>query len=157
MGYPSFNKNDSRVAFTALNGTQYNTNYIILNTDKISSSATPLALFTDAKWPVYFATGDRAIGDEVVTGIAEQTQKKMSMTCYPTSFINEVSVKLDQQIISDSRIELINSMGQKVYTYSAPPSSEETMFLNLENVKSGFYVLRISNAKNMGTCRIVKK
>ena len=157
LGWPSFNKNDSRIAFTALNGAQYNTNYIILNTDKISSSATPLALFTDAKWPVYFATGDRAIGDEVVTGIAEQTQKKMSMTCYPTSFINEVSVKLDQQIMSDSRIELINSMGQKVYTYSALPSNEETMFLNLENVKSGYYVLRISNAKNMGTCRIVKK
>ena len=121
LGWPSFNKNDSRVAFTSFDGTHYSTNYIVLNSDKISSSGSALGLFADAKWPVYFATGDRETGDKVVTGISVKTQmeQKTSMNCYPTSFMNEVSVKFDHPVLSDAKVELINTMGQKVYTSPA--------------------------------------
>ena len=44
LGYPTFNKNDSRVAFTSLNGAQHNIDYVVLNIDKISASGSPLGL-----------------------------------------------------------------------------------------------------------------
>jgi bacillolysin len=157
LGWPSFNKNDTRIAFTSQAGTAYSTNYIVLNSDKISSSQTAVGLFSDAKWPVYFAAGDRVIGDEVVTGILEETKKKTPMACFPTSVTNQISVKLDNPLVSGSSVELINSMGQKIYSFSPQSSGKDVMVLNLESVKTGYYILRVSDNKNMGTCRIAKQ
>jgi Zn-dependent metalloprotease len=61
LGWPTFNKNDTRIAFTSHDGTAYNTHYIVLNSDKISSGLSPVDMFSNAKWPVYFAVGDRVI------------------------------------------------------------------------------------------------
>lgn len=156
-GWPTFNKNDTRIAFTSQSGVAYNTNYIVLNSDKISSSQSAVGLFSDAKWPVYFAVGDRVIGDEIVTGILEETKRKTPMACFPTSVTNQVSVKLDKPLVSGSSVELINSIGQKIYSFNPQSSNENVMVLNLESVKTGYYILRVSDNKNMGACRIVKR
>jgi Zn-dependent metalloprotease len=155
LGWPTFDKNDSRIAFTSLDGSDYNTNYIVLNSDKISSGQTAVGMFSNAKWPVYFAVGDRVIGDEVVTGIAEE-KKKTPMACFPTSVTDQVSVMSEMPLLPGSRVELINSLGQKIYSFVPQPSGEEAIILNLENIKTGYYLLRVSDAKSMGTCRIAK-
>ncbi|MEX2231603.1 MAG: M4 family metallopeptidase [Cyclobacteriaceae bacterium] len=157
LGWPSYNKADSRIAFTSLDGTQYTTNYIVLNSDKISSSTSAVGLFSDAKWPVYFSAGEREIGDQLVTGISEYKQEKMSLTCYPTNFTDKVVVVLDQQMISGSNVELINTMAQKVYAYRVSPSGDPSILLDLENIPPGYYFLRVTNSHKRGACRIVKK
>jgi bacillolysin len=157
LGWPTFNKSDTRIAFTSHDGTAYSTQYIVLNSDKISSSQTAVGMFLDTKWPVYFALGDRVIGDEVVTGIQEETTKRTAMTCFPTSITNQVSVQSDKPILSASSVELINLMGQKIYSFIPQSYDEEVMVLNLESVKAGHYILRVSNARGMGSCRVEKK
>jgi Zn-dependent metalloprotease len=157
LGWPSYNNADSRIAFTSMEDeTTYNTNYITLNSDKISSGVAATGLFTDAKWPVYFSTGEREIGDQIITGILEQARENISLNCYPTIFTDEVSIALDQKVISGSRIELFNTMAQSVYDFSTRSSDEKSITLNLENIKTGYYVLRISNVEKTGTCRIFK-
>lgn len=59
LGYPSFSKNDDRIAFTKTDGLYESIYSIGLAADKISPAGTESRIMTDAKWPVFFATGAR--------------------------------------------------------------------------------------------------
>ncbi|MBA4058193.1 MAG: metalloprotease, partial [Marivirga sp.] len=158
LGWPSFNKNDSRVAFTALDtDSEYAINYILLNSDKISSSGGVVNLLELKKWPVYFATGEREIGEEVITDVLDETNGEVALSCYPNPFGNEISLLLKEPLIAGSKIEINNSMGQRVFTYTAESSGNQALPLDLANLKPGYYILRISNAKKVGSCKIVKR
>ncbi len=71
VGYPSFSKADDKIAYSALdNSSNPVIGVITLNPDKISSSVSPTLLITDAKWPVYYATGIRTLGFAPVANFA---------------------------------------------------------------------------------------
>ena len=59
LGYPSFSKNDDRIAFMKSDGLTESIYSIGLAADKISPSGTGSRIITDAKWPVFFAVGAR--------------------------------------------------------------------------------------------------
>lgn len=61
LGYPSFSKNDDRIAFTKADGLSQSIYTIGLGADKISPAGTESGYIQDARWPVYFATGERAL------------------------------------------------------------------------------------------------
>ena len=62
-GYPVYSVDDDKIAFSALNTSNAEVVAVINVTgDKITSSGTASILIPDAKWPVYYATGDRALG-----------------------------------------------------------------------------------------------
>ena len=63
LGLPSFSKNDDRVAYTALStGDEDVVAGINLDQSKITGSGNPFAMIMNAKWPVYFASGERDLG-----------------------------------------------------------------------------------------------
>ena len=63
LGYPSFSKNDNKIAFSAINTNDEEVIADIgLSSDKITPSGTANVLVPNAKWPVYYATGDRTLG-----------------------------------------------------------------------------------------------
>ena len=126
IGWPSYNRDDSKIAYTALNGlTDYKSSVIALNSDKISSSTTATTLYTSTKWPVYFATGERVIGDEVITGVLEESTSKVAMSCYPNPFVQEVFTQFSEPLSAGCSVEVMNSMGQKVYEYKPKFSPDE--------------------------------
>jgi Zn-dependent metalloprotease/PKD repeat protein len=63
LGYPSFSNNDDKIAFSALTtGDEEVVATIGLSADKISPSGDASALIPNAKWPVFYATGERTLG-----------------------------------------------------------------------------------------------
>jgi len=157
LGWPSFNKNDTHLAFTGLSGVDYTADDIVLSSDKISSSATAVTLFTSAKWPIYFATGEREIGEEVITGVLDEAEKTVSINCFPNPFTRDVSVQLTEPLVSGSRVEVLSSMGQTVYESIARYPTEGILEMSLENLRSGSYIIRISTGNKTGGCKIIKK
>ncbi|NLE35142.1 MAG: T9SS type A sorting domain-containing protein [Bacteroidales bacterium] len=59
LGYPSFSKNDDKIAFTKTDGLAESIYSIGLDANKISPVGTASRMIADAKWPVFFATGAR--------------------------------------------------------------------------------------------------
>jgi len=59
LGYPSFSKNDDRIAFMKNDGVSQSIYTIGLGADKISPVGTESKIIPDAKWPVFFAIGER--------------------------------------------------------------------------------------------------
>jgi bacillolysin len=158
LGWPSFNKNDSRIAFTSLDSNgKFNASYVTLNSDKISSSASIVDLYTDAKWPLYFSTGERDIEDKVITDVTEGVNDAVTLYCYPNPFSRTISLNIGVPYALKNSIEVINQMGQKVYEYTALHGHEEPTQLNLEDLPSGFYLIRTSSTKESGFCRVVKE
>ncbi len=63
FGYPTFSKQDNKIAFNAYNTSNEEVIATIgLGTDKISPSGTATVLINYAQWPVYYATGTRVLG-----------------------------------------------------------------------------------------------
>ena len=63
LGFPSYSKNDDKIAFSTL--TTQNVDIVAtinLAQNKISGSGSTVSLINYAKWPVYFATGERTLG-----------------------------------------------------------------------------------------------
>ncbi len=63
LGFPSFSKDDRRLAFSAKTTSDDEVvGMISLASNKISSSGNASILVEDAKWPVFFSTGSRTLG-----------------------------------------------------------------------------------------------
>jgi bacillolysin len=154
LGFPSFNKNDARVAFTIEDGVEiYHTGFVNLNSDKISSSESEATtLFETSKWAVYFATGDRI--DDDVTGVEEEP-KHVTLTCYPNPFETEISLALTEDFALGGKVEVMNLMGQRLYDLEANPSAGE-ISLKFDNLPAGQYIIRIRDGDSVGACRVVK-
>ncbi len=156
LGWPSYNKNDTRVAYTSDNGaTNSQTNYVSLNSDKISSNGVVIGIYDKTQWPVYFSTGDRGIGDDEVTGIPEE-KKLVSLSCYPNPFVDDISLLLNQDIIGKGKVEITNLMGQRIVDFKIERSTNGALLLNVHNLLPGQYILHFHDGKTTGTCKVLK-
>lgn len=155
LGFPSYDKNDTRIGFTSMLDDQsdYKTSYIKLAADKISSANGEIEMYANTKWPVYFATGDREIGDEVITSIPEETAA--GFTCYPNPFVREVNLQFNEPT-TNSRVVIMNTLGQRVFEYNIESAGTTPIPLNLEGLKSGYYVMKVSSNNRVGSFKLVK-
>ncbi len=63
IGYPTFSKKDNAIAFSALDDQNYEVVGIVqLAANKIEASGNASLLIEDAKWPVFYASGQRPLG-----------------------------------------------------------------------------------------------
>jgi bacillolysin len=64
LGYPAFSTSDDKIAFTTLYDTDNHeiVATVSLDASKIAPSGNPAAIINYARWPVYYATGDRTLG-----------------------------------------------------------------------------------------------
>ena len=156
LGFPSYNKNDTRMAYTAMLDDQsdFQTNYINLAADKMSSSGSVVPMYENSKWPVYFATGEREIGDDVITSVPGEVSGEF--TCYPNPFTREVTIHFHEPMKAESRVEVINSLGQRVFEYNIQSAGASPVVINLEVLKAGYYVMKVSNSNRVGSCKLVK-
>ena len=61
-GYPSFSKKDDKIAFSALNMSDEEVVAAIsLSANKITGAGSASIIVSDAKWPVFYAVGDRTL------------------------------------------------------------------------------------------------
>jgi Zn-dependent metalloprotease len=156
LGFPSFNKTDTRVAFTMEAGSEgFYTGYVNLNPDKISSPDEEATdLFDETQWAVYFAAGDRDIGDDGdVTGIPEQTTVKL--TCYPNPFVSEIALELTSDFVESGRVQILDALGHQLDA-AASSQTDGTLTLGFGSLPAGQYVVRIQQGNKIGMCRAVK-
>lgn len=155
LGYPSFNKNDSRVAFTLDDGADgYYSGFVNLNADKISSSnATATGIYNDSMWPVYFSAGSRNIGDEVTSILPEN--KSVTLSCYPNPFESELSIALKENFSGRDGVEITNLLGQRVTGYETT-RSDQSIGLTFDQLPRGHYIIRVQHGSKKGICKVVK-
>jgi bacillolysin len=141
IGYPDFSKNDRILVFNSTDGNTDVVKGVSLKADKITKDKEPVIFYTDAKWAVWYATGQRALptkqAQEVkITGITDKTpNSKFDILASATSNLNlqYVVVSGDAQVIGKS-VSLGSKPGKVVLRVIQPgdtkfnPANAETSF-----------------------------
>jgi bacillolysin len=159
LGWPSYSKLDDRLAFTGWSEEldDYSTGYVALNADKISSDGQVVGLYGSTKWPVYYAIGQRQIGDEVITDIPEQPADEATMSCYPNAFERELIIAVNDPTLAGGTVQIFNVSGQAVLSRPIDQSDDGQIVLDVEQLKPGYYFLRLSNDQRNAGCKVVKR
>ena len=146
LGFPSFSKNDDKIAFSALTtGNVEVVAAINLAQNKISGIGSATALINYAKWPVYFATGERTLGlapvtnftADIKTGDAPLQVKYVDLSINaPTSWQWTFQGGIPSTSTQQNPIVNYNTPG----TYSVVLTAQNS-FGNNTNTKGGFIVV----------------
>lgn len=158
LGWPSYNKTDGRLAFTTLDETNDSkVAHVLLNADKISASGDMVGMFRFTQWPVYFAAGERQIGEEVITGVPENVEEQSMLSCYPNPFIGEVKVAITDPLLASGSVFVLNAAGQIVYEGLANTQGDGYFLIDLQKLKSGLYYVQLTSSTKSAGCKLVKK
>ena len=154
IAWPSYSKDDTKLAYTTINNeSNIQTNFIKLNLDKISAiDDTTYGIYGKTKWPVYFATGIRDLNTSVkqTNGITNLN----SLKCYPNPFTDYVTIDLNSDNIGRGRVEVINQFGQ--IAIASEYNNVSNIKLNLSELKSGLYVIRVISKSNISVGKVIK-
>lgn len=150
LGYPSFNKDDTRLAFATGNVAASVINYVSLSPDKITSTGGPQTILNGGKWPVYYSLGKR----NIVTGTEEiKSLKNLSFSCYPNPMTNELNISFGEDVFVNGKVELVNANGMLIHQSTIDVGEAK---INTKELSSGLYVVRVETSKGVGFCKVVK-
>lgn len=91
---------------------------------------------------------------DYTTGIHEFTKDENLFTLHPNPTTGMVTVTLNKTMDSDATLELCTVLGQVVYSEK---TSQESIVLNIRELKNGIYVLRITGDKTFSVKKIIKE
>ena len=101
--------------------------------------------------------GTRTVSDIVVANCIEEQASNPDVLAYPNPFNGELTLVLDNFSNRAATIEVYDMLGKLIYTEkaSAPQNSYETI-LNLSNLPSGAYTVRVSTTDFVINKNVVK-
>ena len=155
LGYPSFSRLDDVIIFT----TQDNSTEVVILKELANDKITPLNnsafyLVNDiaTAWGVWYAAGERPVG--INDPIVNTTHLKVS----PNPFSHEFTVEWEANSTETAIIELVNVLGSIVHQqkYSVEKGLNK-LSLSFENLTSGAYILKITQANSIFTHKILKR
>ena len=102
--------------------------------------------------------GTRTVSDIVVANCIEEQASDPDVLAYPNPFNGELTLVLDNFSNRPATIEVYDMLGKLIYTEkaSAPQNSYETI-LNLSNLPSGAYTVRVSTTDFVINKNVVKQ
>lgn len=101
-----------------------------------------------------FALAERYFSGSVITAFEELAESTLKMEVYPNPSHNEfLTIKLHTGLGSNIRIELITIDGKSVFTKSF--QAAETINLDVSEVLSGNYIVKISGSRGSESRRII--
>ncbi|MBN2610213.1 MAG: M4 family metallopeptidase [Bacteroidales bacterium] len=152
IGWPTFNKDDSRVAFSTINiNDDPQIDYVFLNEDKISSNGSREGLFSFAKWPVYFSDGER-----IISSVKKPSATKPGLKSYPNPFSEFIYIEVPSGYSGNGLLEVIDFTGRKVYSKELYLHENQQQPVLPGNLKPGYYLLRWTGKSGTLTGEIIK-
>jgi hypothetical protein len=152
FGWPSFNKEDTRIAFTSETADNYEINYIEFNATDVSSDGFVTNMFTGGAWPVYYSIGERLTGIEDNTAIPSVNE----LVSYPNPFTGMVTLEVPAELKHTCTVEILSQTGQIVYSGTCEVAGSNTITLDLKRLASGCYFLRLKDENSVYSGKIIK-
>lgn len=154
LGFPSYSKLDDIVVF----GTQYNGGEIVaeiaMQSDKINSTGDAYLLINDAKWPVWYATGDRNL-----MGVHEETvSSNFFSNVYPNPAYEDVSVVFkSEKDVAAYKVTLYNVYGQLITQKTGKTiNGLNKVIFPIDRLPNGTYMVTITVGSKSKNHKIVK-
>lgn len=160
LGYPSFNRLDTKIAYVYNNGTSETTKSIWavdIDVDKISAlpGGDDAPIVARSKWPIYYANGLRTIPTSTKT----QQVSKQELNVYPNPTNGQdfhVQLKTTTALAAD--VKIVNTTGQIIYSTKLNLNAgENDLPLSIPvNISAGYYIIMVESGNNRWLSRFVK-
>ncbi len=154
LGYPTYSKNDDVVVYdTKTLSDGRNLKFAILKDSKIASEDEEgNDYIEDAKWAVWFSNGQR-----VLTGVEDELKAlELSLTPNPTE--DQLWLSLNLKEANDLTLQIHDTAGKLIKTFKNRGSfGDNSINLNVQDLSSGLYTLRISIGEKAYAKQFVKK
>ncbi len=156
IGFPTYSVDDSEIAYTSKGDTgQFNIMRISLQEDRITAKGDSFLNVIEAKWPVWFATGDR----NLEVDIDEELTNGTPLTLFPNPAGEQISIsyELSQQVQMD--MSIYNSLGQLVNRIDGKGDSlpgKHRLEVSLADLPTGMYTLVWKVEDNQEAIKFIK-
>ncbi|MGK0356431.1 MAG: hypothetical protein ACJATY_002077, partial [Spirosomataceae bacterium] len=121
IGYPDYSKSDDKLVFNSLENSQSIVRGISMAQDKITPAGSPSTLFTDAKWAVWYAQGQRQLptktAQTIVFNQVTDQSPRSSVTLSATASSNlpvQFTVKEGDATINGNQLTLGTTPGKVI-------------------------------------------
>lgn len=144
LGTPSYSPLDNKVAFSAINTNSVPVVGVIdLATNKIGGiSSSAIIIVNEAKWPVWFATGNRALGVDKLT-------ENIVVDIYPNPTNSILFIASDTKM---STIEVYDLVGKKMNINT----DLDEKSIDVSMLSAGTYLVRMVSKNGNATRRFIK-
>ncbi len=141
LGFPNYSKLDDKIVFSTMSNTNTGIVGVIgLNADKISPSGSATGLIDVAKWPVWYATGNRDLLD-----VDENKIDDNFTMVYPNPATDILSVSINTSKSVKYNIRIFNLLGQEMMAETAiAESSLSESSIDISSLKTGTYIVKIT-------------
>jgi Zn-dependent metalloprotease len=153
LGFPNYSKLDDIVVF----GTSYQNQQVIgeigVKSDKITPDGNAYVLVDVAKWPVWYATGNRDLTDVEKNSV----DPVFFSNVYPNPSKGNISVVFEGAANREYVVAVYNIFGQKVVAKSGHATNGlNKIQISLNDLAGGTYVVKIQFGNQVKTHKIVK-
>ncbi|MCB0516299.1 MAG: M4 family metallopeptidase [Chitinophagales bacterium] len=143
LGYASYSADDNKVVFTTENNGQEVIGVINMQADKINSSGNASLLIGEAKWPYWFAQGERDF-----TGIENTPANNSLWKLSPLPATEQVWVNYPNTLVENTlQVKVCNLLGETLaqYTQNVTPQSKGAFSVDITKLPAGQYFIQVSN------------
>lgn len=119
IAYPDYAKADDKLVFNSLNGSKNIVRGIPMKSDKVSPAGNPITYFTDAKWAVWYAQGQRQLPTKSAQTITfsqipnQQPRATVTLNATASSTLAvQYSIKSGDATLSGNRVTLGTTPGK---------------------------------------------
>lgn len=129
LGFPTYNKNDDKIAFNKIVSNKLTISSISLNPDKLSSIGSSSVIYNNATYPVYYSVGSRKFA---VPSKPQITTNRSPNLCTGDSVILTSSATIGNQWYKNGI--LIPSANKQIYTTNL--NGNYSVLSNVDSISS---------------------
>lgn len=147
LGFPNYSKLDNKLVFSAMDNSNNEVVGVIgLQSDKISPSGDATVLIPKAKWPVWYATGNRDLMDVD----ENQLPGKILTNVFPNPVSNQLNLTINTEDPENFEVSIFNIYGQLMSVEKGVSKRGLTQkTIDISNFPAGTYVVKINvNGRN---------
>ena len=157
IGYPSYSVDDGEIAYTSIGeDDQFDISRITIGADKITAQGNPFVNVLEAKWPVWFATGERSLEVD----IDEELTNGTPLTLFPNPAGDYITVQYELARQVDMELAMYNSFGQRLQSFNKPENAlpgTHQLEVSLQHLPTGVYLLIWKVAGEQEVVKFVKQ
>ncbi len=154
LAYASYATDDSKIVFSSLDGTEEVVKSINLQSSKIEASSGASTIIGVAKWPIWFAQGQR----DLPTSVTEVKNITENLQVTPNPFSENLVVNFNLKETTDLQVSVFTITGQMIrsslaQTYTA--GSHQIQF-ETTDLAAGSYIVHLRNNEQTQSLKVVK-
>ena len=155
LGWPNYNRLDNSIIYEGPNASSVTNIYMHgVASDKISPAGSETQFIANRNWGVWYADGDRSLA----VGTSEPGKGAFRIAVFPNPATDFTRLSIGAEEATPARISVVSLFGETLQTREVSLlQGDNQIDLNLRDLPSGTYVVRLFTGNTGAAVKLVKR